>query len=73
MKRCEPFFISDKVAIGWGTRAAAILGLIYEDCQHQAERDGYTKRSYWVRVSQSDIARRLGLCRQTVAKIVCTL
>ena len=73
MKRCEPFFISDGVAIGWGTRAAALLGLIYERCQREAERDGYARRNYWVRVSQSEIARCLGLCRQTVAKITRTL
>ena len=73
MKRCEPFFISDKVAKGWGTRAAALLALIYDECQRAAEQDGYAHRNYWVRMSQSEIAHRLGLCRQTVAKIVRTL
>lgn len=73
MKRCEPFFISNRIARTWGTRAAAVLALLYEDCQRQAKADGYSSRRYWVRMSQGDIARRLHLCRQTVAKILRTL
>ena len=74
MNKSTTFGINGRVAKCFGTRAAAVFGWLFAQCQSAAVDAGATRGGAgWVSVSQVELGRRLHLSRHTVSSILAKL
>ena len=79
MERITEIVINKRIAKGWGTRAAAVFGWIFAQCQAQVPREecvrtacgrGVYRKVVRVKVSCCELGRLLHLSRHTVEGIL---